>query len=149
VSDRREKIVRHRAIELDDPAGLVVDLDDRRREIAVETDRAPGFRAPSRLRQGEPAAHFFVDGPQKENLHDAVLLVAAVETYGPDPNVVADEEIPRAKEARKFRERAVRDRPVPASEPQEPARSARTRMLGDELRREIVVEEIGPHASLG
>jgi hypothetical protein len=149
VSDRREKIARQRAIELDDPAGFVVDLDDPGREAGVEADRASSFRAPSRLRQGEPAAHFSVDRAQKEDLHDPVLLVAAVEARGSDPDVVADEEIPRAKEARKFRERAVRDRPVPASERQEPARAAGPGVLGDELRRELVVEEIGSHESLG
>ena len=144
-----EDRVGERRVELDGPAGFFVHRQHRRLEVRLEPDSRSRFRASSGLREREPPFPLGIGRLEQEDLDDAVLRVAAVEPRRPDPHVVAHEQVPGTQDLRQVGEEAVRDRARLAVEDEETARSARPGLLGDELPRQLVVEERGLHRAVG
>ena len=129
-------------------SALGIDRLDARREVVLEANRAPGLRAPSRLRQGSPAPGVRRVGtlrPEQEDLDEAALGVPAVEPRRTDPHVVTDEKVALAEQLREIGESAVRDRAVLARHHEEPAPAAGPRLLRDPIDRQLVVEERDAH----
>jgi hypothetical protein len=82
---------------------------------------------------------------EEEDLDEALLGVAAIEPRGPDPDVVADQEIARAQKLRQVGEPPVPELSGLAIQDEQAALPPRPGLLRDAVGRQLVVEEGDAH----
>ena len=122
--------------------GLTAPLVDRdRQRRAIEPNLRPRVEPAGRTNQGFPAMTITLKRAEQQHLGLSSIPPAAEEPRGEDPAVIEHQEIARVEIARQLADRRVSDGIRRGIEHQHPGGVAlRRRVLGDQLRRQLVVE---------